>query len=157
MSAAPVVDMQPARDAILAATGAVPDDCRRALDVIFGDAVVVRAKTLAGVFGVPPQTLLSRFFRAGLPSPTALMHDATMYRIAVLRRQGWAFARISYELDFSSPQALTRFVIQETGCRSVPYFAAHGPDEILARICADFRSRRATWVAFRPVGQRRVA
>jgi AraC-like DNA-binding protein len=73
-------------------------------------------KELAKEVGVHPSTLVSRFFRAGLPTPKDYLDGALLLRVLVFSKGGdVSVARVADELRCSSPQSLTRTVRRLTG------------------------------------------
>lgn len=83
---------------------------------------VTSGKVIAARLGVPPSTLMSRFFRAGLPSPKRYLALARLTWAASLGEQpGLTLAAIARRLDASSPQSFHRMVRTLTG-RSASQF-----------------------------------
>ena len=77
---------------------------------------VTSAKQVAARLGVPPSTLGSRFFRAGLPSIKRYVSLARLTWAASLGEQpGLSLAAIASRLDASSPQSFHRTVRTLTG------------------------------------------
>lgn len=73
-------------------------------------------KLIADRLHVPTSTLLSRFFRAGLPSPKRYVALARLTWAAWLGEQpGLSLSAIAYRLDASSPQSFHRMVRTLTG------------------------------------------
>jgi AraC-like DNA-binding protein len=61
--------------------------------------------------GVLPSTLMSRFFRSGLPAPKRYLAEARLIRAARLfENPGFSIANVSHHLDYSSPQSFGRHV-----------------------------------------------
>lgn len=74
------------------------------------------AKVLAYRLGVLPSTLMSRFFRAGLPSPKRYIALARLVWAARLgEAPGLSLSNIASQLDASSPQSFHRTVRTLTG------------------------------------------
>jgi AraC-like DNA-binding protein len=74
------------------------------------------AKVLASRLGVLPSTLMSRFFRAGLPSPKRYVALARLVWAARLgEAPGLSISNIANQLDASSPQSFHRTVRTMTG------------------------------------------
>ena len=74
------------------------------------------AKVLAARLGVLPSTLMSRFFRAGLPSPKRYVALARLVWAARLgEAPGLSLSSIANQLDASSPQSFHRTVRTLTG------------------------------------------
>lgn len=89
-----------------------PDDLRRFARVLFDGYTGVRTvRALAGMLGVVPSTLVSRFFRAGLPAPRRYLVLANLVRAARLfENPGFSVADVANHLDHSSPQSFGRHV-----------------------------------------------
>lgn len=77
---------------------------------------VTSARQVAAGLGVLPSTLMSRFFRAGLPSPKRYVALARLAWAAHLGEQpGLSISAIAHRLDASSPQSFHRMVRTLTG------------------------------------------
>jgi AraC-like DNA-binding protein len=113
-------------------------DCRRFFATVFAaDESVVRVQQLACLFAVAPSTLISRFARAGLPSPKTYLSWARLVKAAaLLENPGVSFAAAATALEYSSPQALSRHLLQLLGL-GVPAFR-HSYDG--AKMLARFRT-----------------
>jgi AraC-like DNA-binding protein len=89
-----------------------PEDCWRFFESLFasgGGVSTVRA--LARQLSVLPSTLMSRFFRAGLPAPKRYLAFARLVRAARLfENPGLSIANVANHLDYSSPQSFGRHV-----------------------------------------------
>jgi AraC-like DNA-binding protein len=92
-------------------TGA-PDDCWRFFQELFLSAPsVTTVRKLARNLGVFPSTLMSRFFRTGLPAPKRYLAMARLVRAANLfENQGFSVSNIANHLEYSSPQSFGRHV-----------------------------------------------
>jgi AraC-like DNA-binding protein len=95
---------------VLPALGDVPEDAR-----LFFEAVTRLAPVLTTVRGlarhlrVGPSTLMSRFYRAGLPSPKSYLAGVRLLHAAYLfQNPGLSVADVAYRLDYSSPQSFSR-------------------------------------------------
>ncbi len=82
---------------------------------LFFEAVARLAPVLPTVRGlsrhlrVGSSTLMSRFFRAGLPSPkTYLAGTRLLHAAYLMQNPGMSIADIAYRLDYSSPQSFGR-------------------------------------------------
>lgn len=88
------------------------NECWRFFEALFSvppDIVTVRA--LSDYLAVLPSTLMSRFFRAGLPAPKRYLAEARLVRAARLfENPGFSVANIANHLDYSSPQSFGRHV-----------------------------------------------
>jgi AraC-like DNA-binding protein len=68
-------------------------------------------RALSHQLGVLPSTLMSRFFRAGLPAPKRYLAEARLIRAARLfENPGFSIANVANHLDYSSPQSFGRHV-----------------------------------------------
>jgi AraC-like DNA-binding protein len=92
-------------------TGA-PEDCWRFFESLFGSSGgVSTVRALARQLSVLPSTLMSRFFRAGLPAPKRYLAFARLVRAARLfENPGLSIANVANHLDYSSPQSFGRHV-----------------------------------------------
>jgi AraC-like DNA-binding protein len=97
---------------ILSALGEVPPDTRLFFDALIRLAPEVpTARQLATRLGVRCTTLMSRFSRAGLPSPKSYLAAVRLVHATLLfERQGYTVADVAYRLDYSSPQSFGRHV-----------------------------------------------
>lgn len=114
---------------------------------------VTSAKELASRLGVLPSTLMSRFFRASLPSPKQYVAYARLVWAAYLgESSGMSISAIANSLNASSPQSFHRTVrtIMRMSAAEFRYFYTG------ARMLEMFRSRlvtphRETWRSFDPL------
>ncbi len=90
--------------------GVAPDGCHRFFNALFEEGPETRTiHTLSGQLGVIPSTLMSRFYRAGLPPPKRYLSLARLVCAARLfENPGLSISFVSNELDYSSPQAFGR-------------------------------------------------
>lgn len=90
-------------------TGA-PDDCWRFFESLFRTGVkAASVRALAPRLEVLTSTLLSRFFRAGLPSPRRYLTTARLVRAArAFENPGMSVANVANQLEYSSPQSFSR-------------------------------------------------
>lgn len=71
--------------------------------------VLTTVRGLARHLRVGPSTLMSRFLRAGLPSPKSYLAGARLLHAAyLLQNPGMSVADVAYRLDYSSPQSFGR-------------------------------------------------
>src|SRR5918998_6443884 len=89
-----------------------PEDCWRFFESLFGSGTgVATVRALARQLSVLPSTLMSRFFRAGLPAPKRYLALARLVRAARLfENPGLSIANVANHLDYSSPQSFGRHV-----------------------------------------------
>jgi AraC-like DNA-binding protein len=89
-----------------------PDDCWRFFESLFESInSVSTVRALARQLCVLPSTMMSRFFRAGLPAPKRYLAFARLVRAARLfENPGLSIANVANHLDYSSPQSFGRHV-----------------------------------------------
>ena len=89
-----------------------PRDCWRFVELLFAHRPhVASVRQLSRLLNVIPGTLMSRFYRAGLPSPKRYIDLARLVRAArLLENTGLSVTAVSEQLDYSSPQAFSRHV-----------------------------------------------
>jgi AraC-like DNA-binding protein len=90
----------------------VPDDCWRFFETIFTCSPRIgTVRLLARHLEVRPSTMMSRFFRAGAPTPKRYLATARLVRAARLfENAGYSIANVANHLDYSSPQSFGRHV-----------------------------------------------
>ncbi len=105
---------------ILEVLGDAPPDARLFVEVMVRLAPEIpTVRKLADRVHVRPSTLMSRFSRAGLPSPknylaaVRLLHAAHLFEAS-----GLSVADVSYRLEYSSPQSFGRHVRTMLGITS---------------------------------------
>lgn len=89
-----------------------PDDCWRFFETIFTCSPRIgNVRLLARHLDVMPSTMMSRFFRAGVPTPKRYLAMARLVRAARLfENAGFSIANVANHLDYSSPQSFGRHV-----------------------------------------------
>jgi AraC-like DNA-binding protein len=89
-----------------------PEDCWHFFESLFGGGTgISTVRALARQLSVLPSTLMSRFFRAGLPAPKRYLALARLVRAARLfENPGLSIANVANHLDYSSPQSFGRHV-----------------------------------------------
>jgi AraC-like DNA-binding protein len=87
-----------------------PEDCRLCFEVMIRLAPsVATVRGLCRHFRLPPSTLVSRFFRSGLPSPKRyLARVRLLYVAGLLETRGLSIADVVYRMEYSSPQSFGR-------------------------------------------------
>lgn len=90
----------------------VHDDCWQFFETIFTCSPRVgNVRMLSRLLGVLPSTMMSRFFRAGVPAPKRYLAMARLVRAARLfENAGFSVANVANHLDYSSPQSFGRHV-----------------------------------------------
>ena len=87
-------------------------DCWRFFEALFlSPPSICTVRKLARTLGVLPSTLMSRFFRAGLPAPKRYLAMARLVRAAHLfENRGFSVANVANHLEYSSPQSFGRHI-----------------------------------------------
>jgi AraC-like DNA-binding protein len=90
----------------------VPNDCWQFFETIFTCSPRLgNVRLLARHLDVTASTLMSRFFRAGVPTPKRYLAMAHLVRAARLfENSGFSIANVANHLDYSSPQSFGRHV-----------------------------------------------
>jgi AraC-like DNA-binding protein len=108
---------------ILAELDYLAPDARLFLEVLIRlapDTPTVRE--LSARLRVRPSTLMSRFARAGLPSPKSYLAAVRLLHAAqLLEAEGLSIADVAYRLDYSSPQSFGRHVRSLLGITSTEF------------------------------------
>jgi AraC-like DNA-binding protein len=142
---------------VLEALGQVPPDARLFLEALIRLAPDVgTARQLTERLGVRCTTLMSRFARAGLPSPKSYLAAVRLVHATLLfERPGYTVADVAYRLDYSSPQSFGRHVRALLGItsselrRRFPFKTAL--DRFITLMIAPYRE---VWANFRPLLRR---
>lgn len=89
-----------------------PEDCWRFFETLFTcPPRVGNVRQLARQLDVLPSTLMSRFYRGGVPAPKRYLAMARLVRAARLfENSGFSIANVANHLDYSSPQSFGRHV-----------------------------------------------
>jgi AraC-like DNA-binding protein len=96
--------------------------------------VLTTVQDLARHLGVRPSTLMSRFYRARLPSPKSYLAAMRLLHAAHLfRNPGLSVADIAYRLDYSSPQSFSRHLKAVLGITAGEFRLRFPFDVALAR------------------------
>jgi AraC-like DNA-binding protein len=102
--------MRTALTTVLADVGGQQVPCARFFCAAFAPRTR-SAKQLAAVVGVHPSTLMSRFYRAGLPSPkTYVTHVRLLWAAHLGESPALSIGDIADRLEASSPQSFSRTV-----------------------------------------------
>jgi AraC-like DNA-binding protein len=102
--------MRTALTAVLADVGGQQVPCARFFCAAFAPRTR-SAKQLAAALGVHPSTLMSRFYRAGLPSPkTYVTHVRLLWAAHLGESPALSIGDIADRLEASSPQSFSRTV-----------------------------------------------
>jgi AraC-like DNA-binding protein len=117
--------------------GASPD-CWRFFQALFlSPPGVCTVRKLASHLEILPSTLMSRFFRAGLPAPKRFLAMARLVRAAHLfENHGFSVANVANHLEYSSPQSFGRHVRTMLHVTALEFRARYDG----AKMLAHFRS-----------------
>ena len=87
-----------------------PDDCWLFFKTLFCcQPRIASVRLLCKQLGVLPSTMMSRFYRIGLPAPKQYLSLARLVRAAYLfENDGFSIANVANHLDYSSPQSFGR-------------------------------------------------
>lgn len=115
------------------------------------------ARAFADALDVPCTTLMSRFMRAGLPSPkNYLAAMRIVHATALFARPGFSVSDVAYRLDYSSPQSFGRHVRALLGITCVELRQRYTFDQAVDRFIALMVTPHVnTWREFRPLSPRR--
>lgn len=116
-----------------------PLDCVRFLHLLFRPAPAIgTVRDLARRLGVVPSTLMSRFFRAGLPAPKRYLAMARLVRAARLfESPGLSVAAVANALEYSSPQSFGRHVRTTLRLTAVQFRERYDGEGMLERFRAE--------------------
>ena len=132
----------------------IPEDARLFFEALTRLAPVLRTvRALARHLRIPPSTLMSRFLRAGLPSPkTYLAGMRLVHASHLFRNPGLSVADVAYRLDFSSPQSFSRHLKAMLGVTAGEYRRRFPFEVALARyVDLLITPYREMFRAFRPM------
>jgi AraC-like DNA-binding protein len=132
----------------------LPPDARIYLELLIRVAPDTTAvRTLARRFQLKPSTMMSRFSRAGLPSPkTYLAAIRLLYAAQYFEGGGRSVSDVAYRLDCSSPQSFGRTLRAMLGItpgefrRRFPFPAAL--ERFLSQLVSPYQS---IWARFHPL------
>jgi AraC-like DNA-binding protein len=118
--------------------GAHPD-CWRFFEVLFTlPSGIGTIRSLCRHLGVKPSTLMSRFFRSGLPAPKRYLAMARLVRAAQLfENPGLSIANVANRLDYSSPQSFGRHVRGLIQLTAVEFRQRYDGEGMLQRFRSD--------------------
>ncbi len=90
----------------------VAPDCWKFFELLFTHKpYIVNVRQMGRYLNVLPGTLMSRFYRANLPSPKHYIDVGRLVRAArLLENVGLSVTGVARKLDYSSPQAFSRHV-----------------------------------------------
>lgn len=133
----------------------VPPDCRLFFEIMVRRAgALTTVRRLARDLRVVPSSLMTRFQRAGLPSPrTYLAHARLLHAAWLFSSSGLSITDVAHRLDYSSPQGFGRHLRALLGLTAGEFRTRYPFDAALARyrgaLLTPFRERLLT---FHPLG-----
>ena len=136
------------------ALGDPSEGCRRFFELLVRTAPgVPSVRALTRALRVRPSTFMSRFFRAGLPSPKRyLAATRLLYAAALMEIPGFSVADVAYRLEYSSAQSFGRHMRAVLGATAGEfrrrYTLTVALDEYTSRLIAPYR---ATFRGFNPL------
>lgn len=113
-----------------------PEDCLRFFDALFSSpSSIGTVRQLSRRLGVLPSTLMSRFFRAGLPAPKRYLAMARLVRAARLfENPGLSVAQVAIQLEYSSPQSFSRHLQTLLHCTAVVFRRQYSGESMLQQL-----------------------
>lgn len=142
---------------VLVALGEIPPDTRLFFEALIRLAPdIPTARQLAERLGVQSTTLMSRFVRAGLPSPKSYLAAMRLVHAALFfERPGYTVADVAYRLDYSSPQSFGRHVRALLGITSSELRRRFPFERAVERFVALMvEPYLETWRGFRPLARK---
>lgn len=145
---------------VIPALGEATPEVRTFFEVLTRLApTVTTVRAFAERFRVRPSTLMSRFFRAKLPSPKRYLAGARiMYAAALFEEQGFTIADVAYRLDYSSPQSFGRHLRAVLGLTATTFRRRYGFADCIEKYCERLIIPfRATFHTFHPFNHHGMA
>ena len=112
-------------------------DCTRNCRIFFEMMVKLapefpRVMDFTRFFGVHPSTFVSRFYRAGLPSPKRYLAGLRLVHAALyLEMQKLTISDVSHRLEYSSPQSFGRHVRQVLGITATEFRRRYSAEQVI--------------------------
>lgn len=142
---------------LIPALGDCTGDCRKFFDVLVRlSPGVPTVRGLTRYLRVHPSTFMSRFFRAGIPSPKRYLSGIRLVHAAFLFESGeLSVSDVAYRLEYSSPQSFGRHIKAVLGLTASEYRRRypfrHALDDYVDHTIVPFR---ATFRTFHPLNNR---
>ena len=133
------------------------DDCWKFFESLFHVRLpATTVRMLSRALGVLPSTLMSRFFRAGLPAPKRYLAWARLVRAArLLENPGLSIADAANQLEYSSAQSFGRHVKTLMGVTAGAFRRTHNGKLMLLRFRDELlRPHRDALLDLRPISGR---
>lgn len=117
----------------------VPDGCWQFFAALFDESTsAATVRTLATRLRVLPTTMMSRFFRASLPSPKRYLATARLVRAArAFENPGLSVSSVSDRMEYSSPQSFGRHVRMLLGMTALEFRERYTGEAMLRRFRED--------------------
>lgn len=131
-----------------------PEDMRRFLDGCFlAPPRVGTVRSLSRRLGVGASTLMSRFYRAGLPAPKRFLAHARLVKAAALfENPGLSVTQVAHALEYSSPQSFGRHIHTMLAISALQFRQVHDGTSMLELFVHDLIAPwRDTLRRFRPL------
>jgi AraC-like DNA-binding protein len=135
----------------------VPDGCWQFFAALFDESTSpATVRTLATRLRVLPTTLMSRFFRANLPSPKRYLATARLVRAArAFENPGLSVASVSDRMEYSSPQSFGRHVRMLLGMTALEFRERYNGEAMLHRFREELvQPNLRTFTSFDPLTTR---
>jgi AraC-like DNA-binding protein len=132
--------------------GAAPD-CWKFFELLFTHKpYIANVRQMGRYLNVIPGTLMSRFYRANLPSPKRYIDVGRLVRAArLLENGGLSVTSVARKLDYSSPQAFSRHVRCVLGMSPVRFRESYDGERMLRKFREELILPHASTLrSFRP-------
>lgn len=132
--------------------GAAPD-CWKFFELLFTHKpYIANVRQMGRHLNVIPGTLMSRFYRASLPSPKRYIDVGRLVRAArLLENGGLSVTSVAMKLDYSSPQAFSRHVRCVLGMSPVQFREVYDGEKMLLKFREELILPHASTLrSFRP-------
>jgi AraC-like DNA-binding protein len=126
-------------------------ECRALFETVVSLAPsLTTVRSLADHLRIPPSTFMSRFFRAGLPSPKRyLAGTRLLYAAALLEIPALSLSDVAYQLQYSSPQSFGRHLRTVLGMTATEFRARYSFDaalvDFVGRLIVPYRTSFRTF------------
>ena len=142
------------RAGVIPLLGDASGSCRHFFEALIHVAPTTgTSRQFADRLGVGASTLMSRFFRARLPSPKRYLAEVRLlYASSLLATPGLSIADVAYRLEYSSPQSFGRHLRKHLDMSAVEFRKncsfERGLEAFVARRIVPYRE---TFRTFRPL------
>jgi AraC-like DNA-binding protein len=139
---------------IMDALGPLTNGSRRVWEELVRTAPeTTTVRRLAGALAITPSTFVSRFVRAGLPSPKEYLVAVRLCHAAKLFDEGdLTIADVAYRMEYASPQSFGRHLRVVMGITPSEFRSRYPFCTVLQRFLDQFIvPYKTTWKNFRPL------